>query len=66
MVNSTDGGLTFGKPVNLSKNRGFSSVNPDITIAGNEAYVVWSTGSEDRRDVIFEKIYDNGNIRLIP
>ena len=62
MVNSTDGGLTFSTPANLSKNRGLSSVNPDITIAGNEAYVVWSTGLEDRRDIVFKKIYENGTM----
>src|ERR687898_1396773 len=37
---STDGGLTFSKEINLSKNPGFSE-HPQIAISGNNVYIAW-------------------------
>jgi hypothetical protein len=37
---STDGGITFGPPKNLSHNPGDSS-NPRIAVSGSNVYVVW-------------------------
>lgn len=65
---STDGGLTFGKEVNLSNNPGFSE-HPQIAASGNNVYVVWidnspSIGSSDatgNKKILFRKSIDDGN-----
>src|SRR5215207_1370395 len=65
---SIDGGLTFGKEINLSNNLGFSE-HPQIAASGNNVYVAWidnsplidSFPSEDNKKIIFRKSTDGGN-----
>jgi hypothetical protein len=71
MKKSIDGGLTFGKEINLSNNPGFSE-HPQIATSGNNIYVVWidnspSTDSSSEaaaaknKKIMFRKSADNGN-----
>jgi hypothetical protein len=65
---SIDGGLTFGKEINLSNNPGFSE-HPQIAASGNNVYVVWidnspSIGSSEatgNKKILFRKSIDDGN-----
>jgi predicted RNA-binding protein with PIN domain len=62
---STDGGATFSKPINLSNNTG-DSYNQEITVLGNNVYVVWhdyqgsSSGSKSNSSSIFFKSSTDG------
>jgi hypothetical protein len=64
---STDGGLTFGKEINLSKNPGFSE-HPQIAISGNNVYIAWiddtsssSSSTTKNQEILFRKSIDGGN-----
>lgn len=67
---SVDGGLTFGKEINLSNNPGFSE-HPQIATSGNNVYVAWidnsplidssSEAAEKNKKIMFRKSADNGN-----
>ena len=57
---STDGGKTFSKPVNLSKNSGISS-DPAIFIYEKNVYLVWDDDSPGNADILFTKSTDRGN-----
>ncbi|HEX7207714.1 MAG TPA: hypothetical protein VF233_05985, partial [Nitrososphaeraceae archaeon] len=67
---STDGGLTFSKEINLSKNPGFSE-HPQIAISGNNVYVAWidnassssssTTTTIKNQEILFRKSIDGGN-----
>jgi hypothetical protein len=65
---STDGGLTFSKEINLSKNPGFSE-HPQIAVSGNNVYVAWiddtssssSTSTTKNQEIVFRKSIDGGN-----
>src|SRR3989442_1444232 len=52
---STDGGATFGSPVNLSGGVGFS-FQPKIITSGSNIFVIWGTGCS----VLFVRSADNG------
>jgi hypothetical protein len=39
---STDGGQTFGDPVDISNTAGTRSQNPSIAVSGDNVYVVWT------------------------
>ena len=56
---STDGGKTFSKPVNLSKNSGISS-DPAIFIYEKNVYLVWDDDSPGNADILFTKSTDGG------
>ena len=57
---STDGGLTFSEPPeNLSENTGFSS-QPQISVEGNNVYVVWVDSSPGNSDIFFVRSTDGG------
>jgi hypothetical protein len=56
---STDGGKTFSKPVNLSKNSGISS-DPAIFIYEKNVYLVWDDDSPGNADILFTKSSDGG------
>ena len=66
MKKSIDGGLTFGKEINLSNNPGFSE-HPQIAASGNNVYVVWidnsPIGSSDaeNKKILLRKSVDNGD-----
>jgi len=63
---STDGGSTFSKEINLSKNPGFSE-HPQIAISGNNVYVAWiddatsSSSTTKNQEIYFRKSIDGGN-----
>ena len=58
---STDGGLTFSDPENISETTG-SSTNPQISVEGNNVYVVWSdnTTTTGISDIFFARSTNGG------
>lgn len=57
---SSDGGLTFGKEVNLSNNRGFSE-HPQIAVSKDIVNVAWIDNSmTTNKDVLYRKSTDSG------
>jgi hypothetical protein len=54
VIESTDAGVSFGAPVNLSVNPGFSE-HPQAAVANGSLYVVWADDSYGNREVIFTK-----------
>jgi hypothetical protein len=67
MKKSIDGGLTFGKEINLSNNPGFSE-HPQIAASGNNVYIVWidnspmgSSDTSENRKILLRKSLDHGN-----
>jgi hypothetical protein len=55
---STDNGTTFGAPINLSNNSGFSE-HPQIAAYRNNVYAIWADDTSGNRDVLFTKSEDN-------
>jgi hypothetical protein len=68
MKKSIDGGLTFGKEINLSNNPGFSE-HPQVAASGDKVYIVWidnspivgSSESSENKKILLRKSVDNGN-----
>ena len=60
---STDGGLTFSEPENISENAGGSFL-PQISSEGNNVYVVWQNDTPDNDDIfdIFFARSTNGGL----
>jgi hypothetical protein len=56
---SNDSGDTFGSPINLSNNLGFSE-HPQIASVGNIIYIVWVDDSSGEREIMFCKSSDSG------
>jgi hypothetical protein len=56
---SSDNGETFGSPINLSNNSGFSE-HPQIASVGNMIYIVWVDDSSAEREIMFCKSSDGG------
>jgi len=56
---SNDDGKSFGSPINLSDNIGFSE-HPQIASVGNHVYVIWVDDSSGQREVMFSKSLDSG------
>jgi hypothetical protein len=56
---SRDNGTTFGTPVNLSNNPGFSE-HPQIATYDNKVYAIWADDSSGNREVLFTRSQDNG------
>jgi hypothetical protein len=56
---STDGGLTFSDPENISENEGFSQ-EPQISSEGNNVYVVWTDETPGNGDIFFSVSTDGG------
>ena len=65
---SVDGGLTFGKEINLSNNLGFSE-HPQIAVSGNNVHVAWidnspsmaSTTTPENKKILYRTSIDEGN-----
>jgi hypothetical protein len=55
---STDNGTTFGAPINLSNNSGFSE-HPQIAAYGNNVYAIWADDTSGNREVLFTRSEDN-------
>lgn len=56
---STDGGLTFSKPINISDNTGFSE-HPQIAVSGNNVYLVWTDDTSRNKQILFRMSTDEG------
>lgn len=56
---SSDNGTTFGSPVNLSNNSGFSE-HPQIAAYDNNVYAIWADDASGNREVLFTRSEDNG------
>ncbi len=57
---SSDNGTTFGAPVNLSNNAGFSE-HPQIATYENKVYAVWADDTSGNREVLFTRSLDGGS-----
>lgn len=57
---STDDGLSFKPPINLSNNLG-KSWSPDIAISGSDVHVIWSDSSLGNHEILYRKSVDEGN-----
>ena len=55
---STDNGTTFGAPINLSNNSGFSE-HPQIAAYGNNVYAIWADDTSGNKEVLFTRSEDN-------
>jgi len=51
---STDGGITFSNPVNVSNTKGLS-VEPQLAVYGNNVYVIWRDETLGRSNILFAK-----------
>ncbi len=56
---STDNGMSFGSPINLSNNAA-DSAGPQIATSGNNVYVTWQDRTTGDRDIYFRASTDNG------
>jgi len=56
---STDNGIRFEKPINLSNNEG-SSGNQQIAVSGNKVYVAWVDHTLGYDEILFRGSDDNG------
>lgn len=65
-VKSTDGGLTFSIPKNLSIKNVYSQAtvnwSPKIAVSGNNVYVIWIVSNYSWVNVFLTTSNDNGNI----
>ena len=62
---STDGGTTFGAPIDISRNIG-SSGSPQFAVSGNDVYAVWQAKTTGKYQIIFAKSTDGGATFSIP
>ena len=56
---SNNNGTSFGSPINLSNNAGFSE-RPQIAISGNNVYVTWADHTPGDADIFFAVSNNNG------
>jgi hypothetical protein len=56
---SMDNGTSFGTPVDLSNNTGFSE-HPQLSAFGSSVYAVWADNTPGNREVLFARSTDNG------
>ncbi|MCZ6582387.1 MAG: sialidase family protein [Thaumarchaeota archaeon] len=56
---SSDGGITFSTPINLSKNEGVSAF-PRISVSGDSVFVTWYDYSDGQSEIYFAKSEDGG------
>ncbi|VVC05297.1 BNR repeat-like domain protein [uncultured archaeon] len=56
---STDGGITFGTPVDISRSIG-SSGSPQFAVSGKDVYSVWQAKTTGKYQIIFAKSTDGG------
>ena len=59
VTKSTDGGMTFGAPIDISRNIGSSS-SPQFAVTGNDVYAVWQAKTTGKYQIIFAKSTDGG------
>lgn len=59
VARSTDGGVTFGSPINLSNNTGFSS-SPAVSAYGNNIVIAWEDRTPGNTDIFYARSTDGG------
>jgi hypothetical protein len=57
---STDNGLTWSAPINLSVNSGRPDIDPEITVDASGVYVLWSSNIVSG-ELYFRRSHDNGS-----
>jgi hypothetical protein len=57
---SVDNGTTFGSPVNLSNNTGFSE-HPQAAVSNGSVYFAWADNTSGNREISFIAGRDNGS-----
>ena len=57
---SSDGGITFSKPINLSNSTNADSNNPQLASTANELFVVWQGNFKGQFDIFLSKSSDGG------
>ena len=59
---SSDGGITFSQPINLSNTTNSDSINPQLAATtANELFVVWQgNNKEGQFDIFLSKSSDGG------
>jgi BNR repeat-like domain len=56
---SSDGGITFSEPINVSIDSG-DSINPDLIVLHNNIHVIWNDNSTKKYDIIIKTSSDGG------
>jgi len=57
---SSDGGITFSQPINLSNTTNSNSINPQLAATANELYVVWQGNIKGQFDIFLSRSSDGG------
>ena len=53
---SSDGGITFSQPINLSNTTNSDSINPQLAATANELFVVWQEDISGNNQIYFTKV----------
>ena len=53
---SSDGGITFSQPINLSNNTNADSINPQLAATANELFVVWQEDISENNQIYFTTV----------
>ena len=53
---SSDGGITFSQPFNLSNTTNFDSINPQLAATANELFVIWQEDISGNNQIYFRKV----------
>ena len=53
---SSNGGITFSKPINLSNSTNADSINPQLASTANELFVVWQEDLSGNNQIYFTKV----------
>jgi hypothetical protein len=57
---SSDEGMTFGTPINVSDSAEQSTLRPDIAALGDNVYVTWTEGTIGNREIFISQSNDGG------
>ena len=60
MASSTDSGVSFGTPTNMSQTTGFSSISVALDADSNKVWLVWSDRSLGNDEVFYRRSTDAG------
>ena len=53
---SSNGGITFSQPINLSNSTNADSINPQLAATANELFVVWQEDLSGNNQIYFTKV----------
>ena len=54
---SSNGGITFSHPINLSETTNFDSINPQLAVTANELFVIWQKDISGNNQIYFTKVH---------